>query len=105
MPDPEAAIEPIWFVEATYAPDAADTRVPYRAQHLARVLELRDAGMIVEAGAFTDVSATILLVRAASADEALALAREDVYLRHGIWVEIRARPFGRVVRASELPGG
>ena len=102
---PDFAIEPIWFVEATYAPDAAETRGPYRAEHLARVLELRDAGRIVEAGAFTDVSATILLVRAASEDEALALAREDVYLRNGIWVELRARPFGRVVRASEVPGG
>ena len=107
MPDlaSEVVIEPIWFVEATYAPDAAETRTPFRAEHLARVLALRDAGTIVEAGAFSDVSATVLLVRAASETDALALARDDVYLRNGIWVEVRARPFGRVGRPSELPAG
>jgi uncharacterized protein len=93
-----AAIESLWYVEATYAPDAAETRKPFRAQHLARILELRDAGVIVEAGAFTDVSASVVLLRAASEEEALAICRDDVYLRNGIWVEIRARPFGRVTR-------
>ena len=100
MPDPTptAAIEAIWFVEATYAPDAAETRVPFRAQHLARLIELEDAGVVIEAGAFVDVSASILLVRAADETAALELCREDVYMRNGVWVELRARPFGRVVR-------
>ena len=26
-------IEPVWFVEATYAPDAAETRGAFRAEH------------------------------------------------------------------------
>lgn len=92
------AIEPIWLVEATYAPDAAETRVPFRAAHLARLVELRDAGIVVEAGAFTDVSASIVLLRAESEAAALALCRDDPYMRNGVWVELRARPFGRVVR-------
>jgi uncharacterized protein YciI len=101
MPDatPTAAIEPIWFVEATYAPDAAQTRVPFRAQHLARLVELKDAGIVVEVGAFVDVSASIVLVRAADEAAALELCRDDVYMRNGVWVELRARPFGRVIRA------
>jgi uncharacterized protein YciI len=100
MPDsiPTAAVEPIWFVEATYAPDAAETRVPFRAQHLARLIELEDAGVVIEAGAFVDVSASILLVRAADETTALDLCRDDVYMRNGVWVELRARPFGRVIR-------
>lgn len=93
-------IEQIWLVEATYAPDAAETRVPFRAAHLARLLELKDAGVVVEAGAFTDVSASIVLVRAESEEAALAVCRDDIYMRNGVWVEIRARPFGRVVRGS-----
>jgi uncharacterized protein len=104
MPDGAAAdvaIEPMWLVEATYAPDAAETRKPFRAQHLARILELRDAGVIVEAGAFTDVSKSVVLLRAASEDEALAICRDDVYLRNGVWVDVRARPFGLVRRAGE----
>lgn len=89
-------IEPIWLIEATYAPDAAETRVPFRAAHLTRLVELKDAGVVVEAGAFTDVSASIILLRAESEEAALAICRDDVYMRNGIWVEVRARPFGRV---------
>ena len=100
MPDPsgDAVIEPVWLVEATYAPDAAETRTPFRAEHLARILERRDAGIYVEGGAFADVSASVILVRAESAEAALDLVRDDVYLRNGVWVELRARAFGLVTR-------
>jgi uncharacterized protein YciI len=65
MTEPAASpIEPIWFVEATYAPDAAETRVPFRAEHLARLRELKRQGIVIEGGAFADVSASVLLVRA-----------------------------------------
>jgi uncharacterized protein len=93
-------IESVWLVEATYAPDAAETRTPFRAAHLTRLLELKDAGVIVEAGAFMDVSKSIVLVRAESEEAALAVCRDDVYLKNGVWVEVRARPFGRVVRGA-----
>ncbi len=94
------AIENVWLVEATYAPDAADTRIPFRAEHLARIGELKDAGVYLEAGAFPDVSASIILLRAASEEAALEIVKGDVYLRNGVWVELRARPFGRVVLLS-----
>ena len=100
MPDPRAPdppIEPIWLVEATYAPDAAETRIPFRGEHLARLRELKRQGIVVEAGAFADVSASIMLVRAADEQAALELCRDDVYLRKGVWVELRARAFGRVI--------
>ena len=96
----DAVIEPIWLVEATYAPDAAETRTPFRAEHLAGVLQRKDAGIYVEAGAFADVSASVILVRADNEEAALALVRDDVYLRNGVWVELRARPFGRVTRPA-----
>ena len=104
MPDPatpplaagHGPIEPIWFVEATYAPDAPETRVPFRAEHLARLQQLKRDGIVVEVGAFADVSASIVLVRAADEQAALEVCRADVYLRNGVWIELRARPFGRV---------
>jgi uncharacterized protein YciI len=92
-----SSLELVWFVEATYAPDAAETRVPFRPQHLARLLELKDAGVVIEAGAFPDVSASILILRAADEAAALDLCRDDIYMQNGVWVELRARPFGRVV--------
>lgn len=101
---PDVAIESVWLVEATYAPDAAETRGPHRPEHVTRVARLRDSGTIVEAGAFTDMSSSLLIVRAAGENEALAICRDDVYMREGVWVEVRARRFGRVVRPAELPG-
>jgi uncharacterized protein YciI len=99
LPD-GVTIEPVWFVEATYAPDAAETRVPFRAEHIAAAMARIDAGQYVEVGAFADVSASVFLVRAASAEDAVRLVSDDVYLRNGIWVEVRARPFGRVTRGG-----
>ena len=83
------SIETVWFMEATYAPDAAETRVPFRARHMARIAELKAAGVIVEAGAFTDVSASVLLVRAESEEAAIDPRRDGhrvlglVGLSHG----------------------
>ena len=91
-------IESVWLVEATYAPGAAEARKPFRAEHLARLMELRDAGVVIEAGAFPDVSASVVLLRAASEADALAICRDDVYMRNGVWVDVHARPFGRVIR-------
>lgn len=99
---PAISIESVWLVEATYAPDAAETRTPFRAEHLARLADLRDRGVVIEAGAFADVSASIVLLRAPSEEAALAICRDDVYLRNGVWVEVRARAFGRVARAAEI---
>lgn len=99
MTEPAAqppTIEKVWLVEATYAPDGAETRAPFRAAHLAHLGELIAAGTIVEAGAYMDVSSSVMIVRAETEDEALELFRSDVYLRNGVWVELRARPFGRV---------
>ena len=93
---PAHSIELVWLVQATYTPDGAEARTPYRAAHLAKVAELKAAGVIVEAGAFTDVSSSMLLIRAESEQAALDIARADVYMQNGVWVELRAKPFGRV---------
>lgn len=97
-------VEPIFVIEATYAPDAAETRPAHRAEHLARIAALRDAGVIVEAGAFADMSASLLLVRAPDEATVRELAASDVYMRTGVWVELRVRPFSRVCRAEEVDG-
>ena len=95
-----ATIEPTWLIEATYAPDAAETRVPFRGRHLAPLAELMEAGVIVAAGAYADVSASIIVVRAADEQAALDIARSDIYMANGVWVEVRARAFGMVVRSG-----
>jgi len=98
---PAHTIEPVWLVQATYAPDATETRVPFRARHLARAAELKTAGVIVEVGAYADVSASVFLIRAATEEAALDVCREDIYMQNGVWVELRAKPFGRLRLESE----
>ena len=98
------AIEPTWLIEATYAPDAAEARVPFRARHLARILELKEAGVIIEAGAFSDMSASVVIVRAPDEAAALEVTRGDIYMANGVWVELRARSFGRVISAGSETG-
>jgi uncharacterized protein len=99
-PPSDVTIEQLWLVEATYAPDAAETRVPLRAQHLARLVELKESGVLAEAGAYADVSSSLILVRTDSEQATLDVCREDVYMKNGVWVELRARPFVRAIRAS-----
>ena len=93
---PAHSLENVWLVQATYAPDAAETRVPLRARHLARIATLKAAGTIIEAGAFLDMSGSLLMVRAEDEAAAIDIARQDIYMQNGVWVELRAKPFGRV---------
>ena len=99
---PGVAIETIYVVEADYTPQAAERRPAVRQEHLAHIAELRAAGVVVEAGGYADFSTALLLVRAATADEAIAHFTDDVYVRAGVWGDIRARAYGRVVRPEEL---
>ena len=99
---PDVAIETIYVIEAVYGPDAARLRPPVRPEHLERIARLRDEGVVIEAGGLTDFSKAVLLVRATSETEALAIAESDVYMRSGVWVSATAKPYGRVVRPAEL---
>lgn len=97
----DVTLEPIFVVEATYAPDAAETRVPFRPEHLAGIIARKQAGRYIEAGAYVDVTASMILVRAPDAAAAIALVSDDVYMRNGVWVEVRARAFGRVTSGGD----
>ncbi len=97
---PGVTIEPVYVIEATYAPDAAETRPRVRPQHLARMAQLMDDGVVIEVGGYLDLSASLVILRAESEAAALAIARDDIYMREGVWVELRVKPFGRVVRST-----
>lgn len=91
-------VESVFLVEAEYTPDAAEKRPAVRGEHLTRVARLRHEGIFIEAGAYSDqLTSSLILMRAENAAAALAIAREDVYVRAGVWGAISARPFGRVV--------
>jgi uncharacterized protein YciI len=92
-------VETIYVVEVSYAADAAEKRPAVRPEHLMRIAQLMDEGRVIEAGGFLDLSAALLFVRAPSEAEAVALIRDDVYIRSGVWMDdVKARAYGRVVR-------
>jgi uncharacterized protein YciI len=93
---PAHSLESVWVVQATYAPDAAETRVPFRSRHLARIATLKAVGTIIEAGAFLDMSGSLMMIHAEDEAAAIEIARQDIYMQNGVWVEVRARQFGRV---------
>ena len=94
-------VETVYVVEISYTADAAEKRPAVRPEHLRRVAKLLADGTLVEAGGYLDFSAALLMVRASSEEEAVALVRDDVYVREGVWLDdAQARPFGRVVLAD-----
>lgn len=92
------AVETVFMVEISYSADAAEKRPAVRPEHLRRLALLMADGRVLESGGYLDFSSALLMVRASSEEEAVALVRDDVYLREGVWLDdARARPFGRVV--------
>jgi uncharacterized protein len=90
-------IQPVFIVEPTYAPDAAERRDPVRADHLAGVQRLSQDGRVLLAGAYEDMSASLLVMAVDSEQEALQIVHDDVYWAAGVWTDVRIRRLNRVV--------
>ncbi|MBO4206834.1 YciI family protein [Micromonospora echinofusca] len=80
--------EPTYLVTATFAADAADRRGPHRQAHLTHVEELLRTGVALLAGARADLTASVLVLRAADAGAARVHCEQDPYWRHGVWTAI-----------------
>jgi uncharacterized protein len=90
-------IQPVFVVEPTYAPDALERREPVRADHLAGVQRLSQDGRMLLAGAYEDMSASLLVLAVDSEQEALQVVHGDVYWAAGVWTDVRIRRLNRVV--------
>lgn len=85
------------MVEALYAPGAAAKRAPHRQAHLDRMAMLSDEGAVVLAGAFDDLSASLLVFSLASEDAVVAIVESDVYWRNKVWTSYKIRRLNRVL--------
>ena len=94
------SVETVWLVEVPYTDEAPERRPLHRQLHLGRLATLIRAGTVIEAGGAQDWSKAVLLMRAATAEEALAIIEDDVYTLEGVWHSPTARPFGRIVVES-----
>ena len=90
-------IEPCYVAECIYAPDAAQRRAPIREEHLARIGMLSDEGALLLAGAFDDLSASLLVFGVESEQAAAAIVETDVYWKTKVWTSYTIRKLNRVV--------
>ena len=100
---PGIDLENVFLVEVRFMPDAAERRPAQRHEHLLRIAELIRNGTLILGGAYTDqgLSSSVLVIRAADAEAAMDVIREDVYSRTGVWEGMTVRPFSRVVLSAD----
>jgi uncharacterized protein YciI len=97
LPD-GVTVETVYAVEISYSPEAQAKRPAVRLEHLTRVARLLREGTLIEAGGYLDWKSALLIFRASSEREAIALIRDDVYLRSGVWLDDpKARAMARIV--------
>ena len=98
------SVEWVWLVEVPYTREAPALRPAHRRVHLGRIARLKREGRVIEAGGCDDWSKAVVLMRAESADDALAVIEEDVYTAEGVWHSPTARRYGRIVLAEDASG-
>lgn len=92
-----ATTESCFVVEARYVEDAASKRAPFREKHLERMGKLYDEGALLLAGAFDDMSASLLVFAVETEEAVKAIVESDVYMREGVWTGVTIRRLNRVV--------
>jgi uncharacterized protein YciI len=88
-------------------PDSLELRLSVRAEHLARVRQLADAGRVAIAGPFPAVDAdeptsagftgSLIIAEFDSLDEALEWFADDPYVTAGVFASHEVRPFLRML--------
>ena len=89
------------------APDSLEKRLAARPAHLARLNQLVAEGRLVLAGPFPAIdspdpgpagfSGSLIVAEFPSQIEAEAWLAQDVYVREGVYVSTRVRPFKRAL--------
>jgi uncharacterized protein YciI len=77
----------------TYCDNALEKRSPYRAEHLAGLQKLKDAGTLITLGPTEDSTHVFGIYEADSLDQVETLVKGDIYWRQGIWTELKVYPW------------
>ena len=85
------------FVIVGYdGPDGQARRKLHRQAHLDRMDPLNKAGKVILAGPLTDGAGSLIVIEAASLEEAKAFAAGDPYVTQGIFTRYEVHPFMQV---------
>jgi hypothetical protein len=85
------------------APDYLTRREDYRKDHLARLLALRDRGLVVAGGPAPDGARAGVFYRTRSEADLARLVEEDPYFTGGAWTGYEARAFAEFLEPWRPP--
>ncbi len=77
----------------TYCADALEKRAPYRVEHLARLLSLKEQGSVVTLGPTEGSTHVFGIFEADSIDFVRRLVEDDIYWKQGIWTALEVYPW------------
>ncbi|MBX3236674.1 MAG: hypothetical protein KF814_11015 [Nitrospiraceae bacterium] len=81
-------------------PEGQAKRKIHRSAHLARLEPLNKQGRVILAGPLTDKTGSLIVIEAASLEEARAFADGDPYSVHGVFARVEVHPFEQVLPNS-----
>lgn len=98
----------MWYaIEGYDAEGSLPARMTARAEHLERLVELRDQGRLLLAGPCPAIDAedpgpggfsgSIVIAEFKSLPAAEAWAQADPYVAHGVYERVQVRPFRKVL--------
>ncbi len=85
-----------------FGPDVAEERKPHRAAHLAYLNLLAERGDLILGGAYADLSAGVMIMKAEGADAVERMASADPYVTGGVAKSIHVREWTTVVGKDAL---
>ena len=77
----------------TYCDGALEKRAPYREEHLARLEDLKEQGVLVTLGPTEGSTHVFGIFESDSQTTVRTLLEQDVYWRHGIWTRLDIYPW------------
>ena len=77
----------------TYCDHALEKRVPFRAEHLERLRELKKQGTLITLGPTQDSTHVFAVFESDSVDTVRALLEDDIYWKKGIWIHLDVYPW------------
>jgi len=86
----------LFVIIAHDARDSKEKRPQHRPAHLAHLEQLEQQGRLPLAGPFTDGSGSLIIVEAATVEEAWKLVASDPYIANGVFESVEVRPFKKV---------
>ncbi len=76
-----------------YCENALDKRSPFRDQHLARLSNLKQEGILITLGPTKCNRYVFGIFKASHVDDVIKLVQDDVYWKEGIWTSFKVYPW------------